>query len=93
VVERLTQFYNYTNTVTTYVNFLGEFITNVVLILVFLYGVNGATLQTTLSHCCQSEDLNTFSPFSFGSKGRGAANSSEKSAKNTSKRLEKQKIG
>jgi hypothetical protein len=47
-LERLTQLHNYTNTVITYVNFLGQFITNVVLILAFLYRVMGATLDSPL---------------------------------------------
>jgi hypothetical protein len=80
-LKRLTQFHNYTNTVITYVNFLGEFITNVVLILAFLYRVTGAILQTALSQSCESEDLNTFSPFSFGSKRLGVANSLERPIK------------
>ena len=59
-LERLTQFHNYKNTVITYVHFLDELITDVVLTLAFLYRVLEATLQTAHSHSCVSEDLNTF---------------------------------
>ena len=73
----LTQFHNYTNIVITYVNFFDEFITDVPTF-VFFYRVMEATLQTAHSHSCESEELNTFSTFSFGSKRRGTANSSQK---------------